>query len=163
MGPTMIEEQGDILDIRGDRVGIAMRRRSACAGCSARRGCGHGMLDAWLGGRQARLELSLAAQDPRIAGALMPGARVRLGVSPRTLLMAALRLHGLPLVGLLVGLALGQGLGASDLAAASGGLLGLLTVGLVLRGFGSPLPPPRILGTVAGALEAPACEPISIL
>ena len=57
----MIEEQGRVVALEPGAVWVETRRKSTCSGCSARNGCGQGLMDQ-LGVRERR-DLVRAVSD----------------------------------------------------------------------------------------------------
>jgi sigma-E factor negative regulatory protein RseC len=91
--------------------------KTSCNSCSARKGCGSHMLNK-LGPKDAHV-MQIPSAKP-----LQPGQRVELGIKESSLLGSALLVYMTPLVGLFVVAGLFQMLFHTDLAAASGALLG---------------------------------------
>lgn len=91
--------------------------KTSCNSCSARKGCGSHMLNK-LGPKDAHV-MQVPSAKP-----LQPGQRVELGIKESSLLGSALLVYMTPLVGLFVVAGLFQTLFHTDLAAASGALLG---------------------------------------
>ena len=121
----MIEEQGQVLRIQGDVAEVACPRRAACGTCSANGACGTSLLESSLG----RHPLKLAVANP--IGA-QPGDRVVIGLPETSLSRAAYVAYLQPLLLMLAGGLVGEGLGNLLLAswgdgpALGGGLLGLV-------------------------------------
>lgn len=91
--------------------------KTSCNSCSARKGCGSHMLNK-LGPKGAHV-MQIASVKP-----LQPGQRVELGIKESSLLGSALLVYMTPLFGLFIVAGLFQMLFHTDLAAASGALLG---------------------------------------
>lgn len=91
--------------------------KTSCNSCSARKGCGSHMLNK-LGPKDAHV-MQIPSAKP-----LQPGQRVELGIKESSLLGSALLVYMTPLFGLFVVAGLFQMLFHTDLAAASGALLG---------------------------------------
>ena len=68
----MIEESGRVIAVNGDEVWIETIRTSSCSACSARSGCGQGLLakvkDGTRSHIQLRTDLQLAVDDEVILG-----------------------------------------------------------------------------------------------
>ena len=94
-----IEEHGVVVNADDAWATVRMQRQSTCGSCSARSGCGNGVLSEVLGRRV--LELRLA----NVHG-LRPGDRVTLGIRDRALVSGALAMYLLPLFGLIAAPAL---------------------------------------------------------
>lgn len=100
----MIEEQGTVLALVGDYAEIRPERRGGCGACSANGACGVSLLDRFFGRRPVRL---LALNQAAAA----VGDRVIIGVSEQGLVSAALAAYLVPILGLVIGAALGQSVG----------------------------------------------------
>lgn len=120
----MIEESGLVVGCRGDWAEIETLRRTSCGACAARAGCGVSLLDRFLGRRATRI----VARN-RIAAEV--GQRVMVGIPEATLVTAALAAYLVPVLALIVGGLLVQGLAdqlgwpETDLAGIGGSVLGL--------------------------------------
>ncbi len=118
----MIEESARVVDTEGEYAWVETERRSSCGSCSAK-GCGTGALSKILGRRQQRLKV-LNPIDAK------PGDDVVLGIREQALLKGSIAVYIVPLLTLLAGALLGEGLApqwGSDSEALSllFGLLGL--------------------------------------
>ncbi len=89
-----IREQGQVLSVDGYTARVSIQRQSTCGSCSARSGCGSGVLSEVLG-RKA-VELSVVH-----SGHLQPGDSVTLGIRDHALVSGALAMYLLPLAGLI--------------------------------------------------------------
>lgn len=151
----MIKETGRVERVEDGYAWVVCAGQAACARCAEGRGCGGGLLGRLLGDRLHRVRV-LAGRH-----ALQAGDRVELGLEESALLRGALRVYGLPLLGLL-GLPLlvrvVTGLSA-DGPMLVAGLLGLAG-GLVVARRGSSrierdaLYQPRVVRRLA-----PVCKP----
>lgn len=127
-----IEEQGVVVVADDTWATVRVQRKSTCGSCSARSGCGNGVLSEVLGRRALELRI------PNSEG-LKVGDRVTLGVRDHALVSGAVVMYLLPLAGLiLVPITLGwlvPGLpeGLAVLAGVAGFALGLLGVRRWLR------------------------------
>ena len=88
-----IEEQGQVLAVDGHTARVRIERQSTCGSCSARTGCGSGVLSEVL--RRRAVEVTVGH-----GGDLQPGDRVTLGVHDQALVSGALVMYLLPLAGL---------------------------------------------------------------
>lgn len=163
----MIEEEGTVVSLSGDLAEVRTERRGGCSGCGAQAGCGTGLMERFLG----RRSVTLRARNQAGAGV---GDRVVVGVSEAGLLGAAFAAYFVPLLGLVLGGALGQWLGwpdplapgtdgVSDLSALMGALLGFLLALFWLRRYSAhrarlPDFDPVVLRRLSG--EAPR-QPVS--
>jgi sigma-E factor negative regulatory protein RseC len=135
-----IEERGIVVAADADWATVRMQRQSTCGSCSARSGCGNGVLAEVLGRRV--LEFRLANVDD-----LRPGDRVTLGVHDRAVVSGALVMYLVPLLGLIatpvvLGFLLPEvSEGWRVLAGAGGFVLGLIAVRRWLRNRGQRFEP----------------------
>ena len=122
----MIEQQGRVTAVEGDRARVRVGGRSGCAACDAGRGCGAGIFGRLLNRRPAEVRVV-----NRLG--LRPGAPVRIGLSERAFLGLVMRLYGWPLLAglgsaILAWAAISAPMGSvawqSDLAVAAAGFLG---------------------------------------
>ncbi|WP_111657110.1 SoxR reducing system RseC family protein [Isoalcanivorax indicus] len=158
----MIEESGRVVAVEPGAVWVETLRFSACRDCSARKGCGHGLMDSERAGARARVRalnptLTLAVDDA-----------VVVGIPEGALLRGAVMLYLVPLllmfVAALVGAALPSGLPGGDLAAPFG-VAGLAIGFLVNRWYSQqhardPALHPQVVRR-AGA-PAAAAQPVSL-
>lgn len=150
----MIEERVQVMAVAEDSVLLAARRKSACGDCAARAGCGHGLLDDI--GRTRAVALTLPRGQ--LPAEVSAGQSVLLGVPAGTVLAASIRVYLIPLLGLLGGALLAQGVmpghdAAALLAALSGLALAVLAAGHRQRGID------RRLRIRCRTLPASAAEP----
>lgn len=102
--------------------------KTTCNSCSARKGCGSAMLNK-LGPKNAHV-MQINSEKP-----LSPGQRIEIGIRESSLLSSALLVYMTPLVGLFTVAGLFQMLFGSDLAAATGALLGGVAGFIVAKGL----------------------------
>ncbi|QFY90489.1 SoxR reducing system RseC family protein [Magnetovirga frankeli] len=117
----MIETQARVVAVQGGRTWVQAARRSSCGQCSAAGSCGGSLFAQLFGNRPVRVEVDNPLQA-------QPGQGVVVGVPERLMLSGSLHLYLLPLLGLILGALLGQGLfsgQAGELPAILGALLGL--------------------------------------
>lgn len=135
-----IEERGVVVTADESWATVRVQRQSTCGSCSARSGCGNGVLSEVLGRRV--LELRLA----NVHG-LRRGDRVTLGIRDRALVSGAMVMYLLPLFGLIAAPTLlgtllsGLSEGWLIVAGAGGFLSGLLAVRRWLRVQGQRFDP----------------------
>ncbi len=128
-----VTETGRVVAIEADGVWVETIRQSTCGSCSARKGCGHGLLNRGADGRSGyirvlpgRLSLAELAVDDQVRFAI-PGSVIVRG---------SLVVYALPLLLLLVGavagsrFATGTAVLPADLYALAGAGLGF-TIGAV--------------------------------
>jgi sigma-E factor negative regulatory protein RseC len=87
----VIEQQGRVDALDGDRAWVHVGTRSGCSACDAGRGCGAGIFGRLLNRRTARVSVVNRLQ-------LEPGAPVLIGLPERAFLTLVLRLYGWPLL-----------------------------------------------------------------
>jgi sigma-E factor negative regulatory protein RseC len=122
----MIEEQGRVVEIDPDGVWIEVEKHSACAGCSARSGCGQRLLAEHSAGRQ----VVICVDNPDLLTVNVDD-RVVVGIAEGAFMKASLALYLLPLLLLFLLSAVADLAGASEGITVIAGLLGL-AVGLGL-------------------------------
>ena len=150
-----IEERGVVVTADESGATVRVQRQTTCGSCSARSGCGNGVLSEVLGRRV--LELRLAN-----AHGLRPGDRVILGIRDRALVSGAMAMYLLPLFGLIAPPALARTLfselpeGWLIVAGASGFALGLMAVRRWLRAQGQRFDPVLLGHEPARLSPAPA-------
>ena len=98
----MIEETAHVVETQGEYAWVETERRSSCGSCSAK-GCGTGALSKILGRRSQRLKVL----NPIDAKA---GDTVVLGIHEQALLKGSLAVYIVPLLAMLGGALLGEGL-----------------------------------------------------
>lgn len=89
-----MEEQGVVMSVMDGWATVRVQRQSTCGSCSARSGCGNGVLSEVLGRRA--LDLRVPNRER-----LQPGDRVTLGIRDRSLVSGAVVMYLLPLAGLI--------------------------------------------------------------
>ena len=89
-----IEEQGEVVAVDGYTARVRVQRRSTCGSCSARSGCGSGVLSDVLGRKPIELQVGHG-------GDLQAGDTVTLGIRDGALVSGALMMYLLPLAGLI--------------------------------------------------------------
>lgn len=130
----LLEEEAVVDAVEGETCWVTATRRSACGACSARSGCGSGVLAEVLGKRTPRVRAL------NRAGA-RPGDRVVVAVTPGAFLRSSLAMYLVPLLGLLGGgmagtlMAGNLGLAGADGLALAGGLAGASIAMLWVRAF----------------------------
>ncbi len=115
----MIEESGRVVAVESGAVWVETLRKSTCSGCSARSGCGQGLLgELGLGPRRGHVralsELSLSVGDAVI-----------IGVREDLLVRGSLLVYLMPLLGLFAGALLTQSAGAAEPWVVLGGFAGM--------------------------------------
>jgi sigma-E factor negative regulatory protein RseC len=126
----VIEETGNVIAKSGNDIWVQVIRKSTCAGCSARHGCGQGALARLSDGRANQVLV-------RNEGGARTGDQVVIGIDEALLLRASLLVYGLPLTALLLGALAGNALWpTSDAPAIVGAVAGLLSGFAVVRRHG---------------------------
>lgn len=93
----MIEESAEVVRTEDDVAWVSVSRRSACASCSAAKGCGQKRILDWLPTKQ--IEVQVANPNRLI---LVAGQSVTLGLEEGALVRASLLLYLTPLAGLIL-------------------------------------------------------------
>ncbi|WP_018138081.1 MULTISPECIES: SoxR reducing system RseC family protein [unclassified Thioalkalivibrio] len=88
-----IEEQGVVLAAEAHSARVRIERQSTCGSCSARTGCGSGVLSEVLGRKAVEVTIGHPGQ-------LRAGDRVIIGIRDQALVSGALAMYLLPLLGL---------------------------------------------------------------
>jgi len=117
----MVEASGQIVKIDGDFVWVETEIKSGCNQCSAKSGCGTGILSAVLGRRRPQLRV------PNSLGAKV-GEAVVVAVEESGVVTGSLLLYLLPLFMMIVGAVIG------DVLSGEGWAIILASLGL-LSGF----------------------------
>lgn len=119
-----LEEVGTVLATEGEWAWVEIARRGGCGVCASSGSCGVGRLASLFGRHPVRLRLRNAVEA-------RPGERVLLAIDEGRVAMGAGTVYAPPLVGLVVGVGLGEWLGARaglpvDAAALVVGALGVV-------------------------------------
>ncbi|MDX1569473.1 MAG: SoxR reducing system RseC family protein [Xanthomonadales bacterium] len=112
----MICQAGRVVRLDERAATVAVAPVSGCSRCAEGRGCGLGLFAGLLGERTR--EITVPARP-----GLQVGQSVRLEINPSALVAASLLAYGIPLLGLLLGLASGAWLG-SELRGLAAGVFG---------------------------------------
>lgn len=119
----MIEERAKVIAVKDGAIQLQMIKTRSCDSCNAKNACGHALL-ARMTKRNHPHNTTEFSLPNRLDAQV--GDQVVLGIAEDALLKAALLVYLLPLLALLAGAMLGKALWASEVAAITGGLLGLL-------------------------------------
>ena len=123
----MIEQEGRVVAVEANAVWVETLRRGTCASCSARSGCGQGIMsNLGIGERRGRVRTLTDLQ-------LCVGDTVMIGVSEQALLSGSAQVYLLPLLGLFAMALLADHQGASEPWVILSGLAGLLGTWLYIR------------------------------
>jgi len=126
----MVEAQGQIVKIDGDFVWVETEIKSGCNRCSARSGCGTGILSGVLGRRRPQLRV------PNSLGAKV-GEAVVVAVEESGVVTGSLLLYLLPLFMMIFGAVTGDtlsGEGGAIILAALGLMSGFWVAKVLTRG-----------------------------
>lgn len=123
----MIEESGRVLAVESGAVWVETQRSSTCSGCSAKNGCGQGLMDR-LGVRERR-GLIRALSDRQ----LNVGDSVVVGIRESVLLRGAFLVYLFPLAALFASALLASELSAAEPYVMLAGIAGFLLSWLVVR------------------------------
>lgn len=135
----MIEETGTVIAESGDHLWVQTIQKSTCSGCSARHGCGQGVLARLSDGRanQLRVRLEEGFHGNGYNGSVRHvrvGDQVVIGIEESLLLRASFLVYGLPLLTLVLGaLFADQVWPGNDLAAIAFAAAGLTTGFVIVR------------------------------
>lgn len=123
----MIEESGRIIAVEPGAVWVETRRSSTCSGCSAKNGCGQGLMDK-LGVRERR-GLIRAVSDAH----LNVGDSVIVGIGESVLLRGAFLVYLFPLIALLASAFIASELSAAEPYVILSGIGGFLVSWIIVR------------------------------
>lgn len=158
----MIEETGRIVATEAGAVWVETIRHTACQSCSARKGCGHSLMDSQQAGARARVRAM--CDDTSLAC----GDQVVVGIPEGALVRGAVMLYLMPLVLMFVAALLGatvsaEALPGGDLSAPFG--VAGLVIGFLLNRWYShthasdPRLQPQVMRKVA---PTPVVQTISL-
>lgn len=118
----MVEERGRVVAIEPGAIWVETIQRSGCHGCSAKSGCGTGLLGDYLSSA-SRIRVALNSWD---CEQISLNDTAVIGIAENTLASSALLVYLLPLVALVLGALAGESFAgeAGALAGAVAGLLG---------------------------------------
>lgn len=129
----MIEEQAQVVEVRGGQLVLQAQTQSACGSCSASKGCGTSVLSKVIGRKFTRFhaENNIDAEV---------GDTVVVGISEDALLKGSLVMYVIPVLGMLVfALAAEYSLAAlvdhRDLVIAGSGIMGLVFGSLMSKRY----------------------------
>lgn len=133
---AMIEERGRVVAIEPGAIWVETTPRSGCHGCSAKSGCGTGLLGDFLsdlGGLSStsRIRVVLNSWDP---DSIALNDTAVIGIGERTLASSALLVYLLPLVFLVLAALAGEAF-AGEYGAIGGALAGLVLGAALVRAY----------------------------
>lgn len=117
----MMTESGRVVAVEPGAIWVETIRRSSCQSCSARKGCGHGLLESVGSGRPSHVRALPGECDP---ATIHVDDTVEISIPERVLLSGIAVVYLLPLLTLVAGLMLGGRWG--DTGALAGAAAGLL-------------------------------------
>ncbi len=129
----MIEEEAQVVEIKGSQVILQARTQSACGNCSASKGCGTSVLAKVIGRKFTRF------QAENNVGAKI-GDTVVVGISEDALLRGSLVMYIIPILGmlffsLLANYLLASSIDSLDLIIAASGIMGLIFGSLIAKSY----------------------------
>lgn len=140
----MLIETGRVVALEGNTVWVETLRQSACGSCSARAGCGHGVLNAVAPGASRAVVKARLAEGARFVPSLHD--EVRIALPEKGFLRGAFVLYALPILATLAGALVSNVLVSADASQAQadltvtlGALIGLGAGLLLLRLAQRPL------------------------
>ena len=121
----VLTETGRVVAVEADSLWVETIRKSTCGSCSARSGCGHGLMNRLGDGRSTYIRV--LAGDTDISECRV-NDEVRIGIPENLMLRGSFLVYMLPLLGLLAGAAGGASLLSAnpDLGTAIGASSGFL-------------------------------------
>jgi sigma-E factor negative regulatory protein RseC len=150
----VLTETGRVVGLEGDTVWVETLRQSTCGACSARSGCGHGLLNSARPGSSRALVRARVERD--LIGELELQDSVEIALPERSFLRAAALMYVAPLAAAIVA-ALGaehwfaggaESAGSADLATVLGAVGGLAAGFLIVRWLGARQPATEFLPVV---------------
>lgn len=125
----MLTEQAEVIEVESLRVKVAVKSASGCGSCSAKAGCGTGILDRWLNPTHIFwLDIN---QDTKVKPML--GDLLEIGVDESAFVRNTLLLYLLPILIFLITAGLGFAAGG-ELVSILAGISGL-ALGAVLANY----------------------------
>lgn len=125
-----MEERGRVVAIEPGAIWVETIQRSGCHGCTAKSGCGTGLLGDYLSGA-TRVRVALNSWDP---DNISLNDTAVIGIAENALASSALLVYMLPLISLVLAALAGDGL-AGEAGAIVGALAGLIGGALFVRRF----------------------------
>lgn len=129
----MLSETGRVIAVEPDAVWVETVRKTTCGSCSLQKGCGHGLMNRMVPGRQPLVRA--------LAGELQPadcrvGDEVTISIPESVILRGSVIVYLLPLLCMLGAAALGAAMlsASPDAGAAAGAIGGFLLGFLLVRG-----------------------------
>ncbi len=126
----MLQEIGRVVATEPGALWVEVIAKSACGSCTAKSGCGHGLLEQMRGRRRRHLRVLNSETTPED---IQVGREVEIGLPAGAVLTASAMLYLAPLLGLLLGSVLASVYFSGDMAATLGGVAGLAFALLLVR------------------------------
>lgn len=117
----MITEYADVLEVQSRRVKVSIRNSSGCGSCSAKAGCGNGILDSLLNPKR----LMWIDSDETLSSKLNIGDEIQIGVEEGAFVRNALSLYFVPVLTFIAGAAIGYQF-QTEAISILGGIAGLI-------------------------------------
>ncbi len=125
-----MKETATVIAIEDDSIWVETQRQGSCNACAVKQGCGQGMMSQLVPGREHYIRALVDREQRR---QLAIGDRVEIVVPDELVLKASLIVYLLPLLMLLAGMFVGNGLLPGDPGSILGGALGLLLGAMLVR------------------------------
>ena len=97
----MIEENGRVVAVKGNEVWIETIRQSTCSGCSARSGCGQGLLAKVTEGKRNHIRIVSETK-------MEVGDQVVFGLPEKAFIRSSFWAYGMPLSSLILSVVMGD-------------------------------------------------------
>ncbi|BFM07622.1 SoxR reducing system RseC family protein [Halioxenophilus aromaticivorans] len=127
----MITETGRIVAIEDESLWVQTIRKSACAQCSARKGCGQAVL-AQFGREPGYINVSLNGQHP---SDYQLDQAVEIGIAEQVIVKSTLLIYLFPLLLMMIAIGLGSAMFEAEFMALISGIAGLGLGALIVRAF----------------------------
>ena len=129
----MICESGRVVSIENDSVWVETQQVSSCTSCSARVGCGQGLLNSVFAGKINRVKVSA----DKLKDVVAVNDRVEIAIPEHVMLLGSFWVYVLPLALLIAGAVIGEqwaGVEATnELYSILGAITGFVLACLILR------------------------------
>ena len=125
-----MKEAATVVALDVESVWVETQRQGTCGACSARSGCGQGLMNQMMPGREHFIR---ALIEPQYRGRVAIGDRVSISISDDVVLSASVIVYLVPLGFMIAGFLGGNALFSGDAGALGGGFLGLLLGALAVR------------------------------
>jgi sigma-E factor negative regulatory protein RseC len=125
-----MKEQAVVVAVEDDGVWVETRRQSSCSACSAKEGCGQGLMSRVSPGREHYIRAIVSRE---LHPPLVIGDTVSIAVPDESILHASVVVYLVPLLMLIAGMFGGNYLMPGDGGSIAGGCLGLLLGAAIVR------------------------------